>query len=191
MPDIDSLASRIDLIKFFKPKGIGVEVGVQQGVFARKILDHCPDLTLYLVDCWQTQDFKVYPDIANVSMLEHAQFMVDAIFLNSPYFDRIKIIKDFSENAVFYFKDLSLDFIYLDGNHKLEYITKDLEIWYPKLKNGGLFAGHDYIDTNFESGYGAEFDVKSAVDKFAQRHNKVLHSTQKEESDFPSWFFIK
>lgn len=190
MTDIDSLQSRIDFIKFFKPKGIGVEIGVQQGVFARKILDHCPDLTLYLIDCWQTQDFKIYPDIANVSMLEHAQFMVDAIFLNSPYFDRIKIIKDFSENAASYFKDSSIDFIYLDANHKLEFVAKDLEMWYPKLKKGGLFSGHDYIDTDFKKGYGAESDVKSAVDKFVKKHNKTVHFT-KNEPHYPSWFFIK
>jgi len=192
MSQFDNISSREELIKKIKPKGVGVEVGVQAGVFSNCILENCKDLKLYLIDCWETQDFNIYPDIANVDLRSHAQALIHTISLNWKFFDRLKIIKDFSKNAVTYFKDESLDFIYLDANHKSEAFIEDLSLWYPKLKIGGLFAGHDYIDESIESGYGAKIEVKSAINNFSKEYDKIVYFTKENpENGFPSWFFIK
>jgi hypothetical protein len=42
------------------------------------------------------------------------------------------------------FEDGSLDFIYIDAAHDYESVKKDLAAWFPKLKPGGIFSGHDY-----------------------------------------------
>jgi hypothetical protein len=42
-------------------------------------------------------------------------------------------------------KNESLDFVYIDANHKYDAVKKDLELWYPKVRKGGVFAGHDYL----------------------------------------------
>jgi predicted O-methyltransferase YrrM len=39
------------------------------------------------------------------------------------------------------------DAIFIDGNHSYEYVKKDLENYYPKVKKGGIIALHD---ANFE-----------------------------------------
>jgi hypothetical protein len=58
-------------------------------------------------------------------------------------------------------KDGKYDFIYLDAGHDYKSICQDLEAWYPKLRPGGVFAGHDY---------GRLFpDVVMAVDAFCQK----------------------
>jgi hypothetical protein len=44
------------------------------------------------------------------------------------------------------FKDASLDFCFIDANHKYECVSKDIDAWRPKVKPGGIFAGHDYTD---------------------------------------------
>lgn len=49
-----------------------------------------------------------------------------------------------SVEAAALYSDNSLDYIFLDGDHNYEGIKADLIAWYPKLKSGGLFAGHDY-----------------------------------------------
>ena len=36
-----------------------------------------------------------------------------------------------------------LDFVYIDGNHAYEYVKKDIGLYYPKLKKGGVIGGHD------------------------------------------------
>jgi hypothetical protein len=42
------------------------------------------------------------------------------------------------------YEDESLDFVFLDASHKYDDIKADLFAWYPKVKKGGIFAGHDY-----------------------------------------------
>jgi len=69
------------------------------------------------------------------------------------------------------------DFIYVDARHDFKGVTLDLELYWPKLKVGGIIAGHDYV-TNDETGqnwtvnYDGTIDmtgtvVKGAVDAFA------------------------
>jgi predicted O-methyltransferase YrrM len=42
------------------------------------------------------------------------------------------------------FEDGSIDFVFLDANHSYEFISKDIAAWLPKIKKGGILAGHDY-----------------------------------------------
>jgi hypothetical protein len=62
------------------------------------------------------------------------------------------------------FRDGSLDAVFIDGNHRLEAVRADLAAWIPKVKVGGIIAGHDYD----------EQEVKQAVDEeFACDEAKV------------------
>lgn len=42
------------------------------------------------------------------------------------------------------YEDESLDFVFIDGDHRAESVYADLKAWWPKIKPGGLLAGHDY-----------------------------------------------
>jgi predicted O-methyltransferase YrrM len=41
------------------------------------------------------------------------------------------------------YADNSLDFVYIDASHEYEDVKKDIINWLPKVKNGGIIAGHD------------------------------------------------
>jgi len=41
--------------------------------------------------------------------------------------------------------DQSLDLVYIDANHEYTDMCADLVAWLPKVKPGGLIAGHDYV----------------------------------------------
>ena len=62
-----------------------------------------------------------------------------------------------SASAATIFKDEYFDFIFLDAAHLYEDVRLDLNMWFPKLKKGGMFAGHDYYQGT---------EVKRAVDEF-------------------------
>lgn len=59
---------------------------------------------------------------------------------------RVLKIKAPSLLAVTAIPDASLDLVYLDGNHAYDQIVADLEAWAPKVKPGGILAGHDYAE---------------------------------------------
>ena len=55
------------------------------------------------------------------------------------------------------------DFIFVDGDHSYDATLADCEAYYPLLKKGGFFCGHDY--SSIEA-------VKKAVSDFREK-NKI------------------
>merc|ERR1712048_862566 len=45
-----------------------------------------------------------------------------------------------------HFPDDSLDFVYLDARHDRHSVLMELLAYWPKLRVGGVMAGHDYTD---------------------------------------------
>lgn len=41
------------------------------------------------------------------------------------------------------FADESLDFVFIDGEHLFESVVQDIRAWLPKVRPGGVLAGHD------------------------------------------------
>jgi predicted O-methyltransferase YrrM len=48
-------------------------------------------------------------------------------------------------DAVGYFEDASISFLFIDTAHEYEHVIKEIDAWYPKVKLGGIIAGHDYF----------------------------------------------
>lgn len=183
------------------PKGRGVEVGVFKGHFSKSILDSW-DGTLYMVDVWRPLDVEDYNDMSNHS--GHSEAYRDTMTSISGYEDRAIMVRAASEVAAHIFEDNSLDFVYIDANHAYDYVVQDIELWYPKVRPGGLICGHDYIDIqwnedpNFhENGkdkhiytdvYNGVFGVNPAVDEFCRRNGLDVEVTN---DWFGSWFARK
>jgi predicted O-methyltransferase YrrM len=55
----------------------------------------------------------------------------------------VQFIKDYSYNVVDRFADEFFDLIFIDGDHAYEKVQRDIELYYPKLKTGGIMCGHD------------------------------------------------
>ena len=71
-----------------------------------------------------------------------------------------------SEQAGRLFDDRSVDFCFIDGDHEYEAVREDLRTWFPRIRDGGIIGGHDYIND-------AHPGVKQAVDEFFKDQVKV------------------
>jgi predicted transcriptional regulator len=183
-----NINNRDDLIKYFKPAGIGLELGVYEGEYSKFILDNCPNLILILMDCWQEQEKETYKDLLNSSNLIQSERIQKTIQNTINNYDRMRLIKGFSDEFYNLFSNEIFDFIYIDGNHSYESVKKDLKNWYPKIKKGGLFCGHDYVEGFYGPNGDIPFGVKPAVNEFANENNIQISSTNE---NWPSWFFVK
>lgn len=201
------MINRIELIKFFEFKnktGKGIEIGSYEGSYASEILKTWTG-DLYLVDIWRKISDAKYNDSCNRN--DYINVIHECCKNISGYEDRCHMIRTSSENAVKLFEEESFDFIYLDANHKYEFIKADMNLWFSKLRKGGIFAGHDYlkidwfVDKNFaEDGinkhiyfnngnYAGQFGVNPAVKEFCDEHDYKFYVT--EDEWFGTWFFIK
>ena len=121
----------------------GAEIGVWHGAFSVKLRQANPALQLLCVDAWEA--FHGYADIKGAALKTDAQMReaeVAARQLLEPMDCEIR--KGDSLAIAQTIPDRSLDFVYIDANHTYEAVTADLEAWSPKVKSGGVIAGHDY-----------------------------------------------
>ncbi len=163
--------------------GHGVEIGVQAGEFSKTIRTTWKGKFLHLVDRWKYD--PGYNDIANLSDDDQKKlyFKVVEMFADDP---SVMIHRMDSLVASESFPDNYFDWIYIDADHSYTGCKADLNAWYPKLKPGGIFAGHDFLDGVYEAG---DFGVKSAVEEFIKDKNIQLNLTFGDAIN--SWYFEK
>ena len=68
--------------------------------------------------------------------------------------------------------DQQFDVVFIDGNHSYEYVKKDLENYYPKVKDGGIVALHD---ANFE---GERYGTPRVLRESSYNWNFISHSKE-------------
>jgi hypothetical protein len=150
------------MYKLFAEKGLikGCEVGVREGTNAALMIKSIPNLHLTLVDPYRVYEYRKFK---RRNRWKWDQPTMDRI--------RFKALRRLAKNNVLWLmttsneaaksvEDESLDFVYIDGNHSFDFITQDLQLWYPKIRKGGIISGHDY----------GIRPVRRAVDAFAKYH---------------------
>jgi len=147
--------------------GTGAEIGVWFGQFSDWILANSQLSCLFSIDPWEAYDTGRLNGQTITQEQQDEAYQTTKNLLEK-YGDRSQIIKKTSAETAKDIADDSLDFIFIDGDHSYDACKQDLEIWYPKLKSGGIFSGHDFISGKFRWG---TFGVKDAVTEFANKLN--------------------
>lgn len=191
------------LLQQIAPNGLGVEVGSLFGEYAKTILNNWNG-TLCLIDPWREFGDE-YEDTGNAAQKKHREVYEKVVNNLVGFEDRGIPIRATSKVASRLFADNSLDFVYIDANHAYDFVVEDIELWFPKLKKGGLFAGHDYLKIDWKTDplfapngkdkfiwssteYLGLFGVNPAVDEFCEKHKyKPLFTSEW----FGTWYFVK
>lgn len=79
---------------------------------------------------------------------------------------RCELVVAPSLEAAARFAPASVDRIFLDASHDGPSVAADLRAWYPRLRSGGVLAGHDYGRNHP--------DLVAAVDAFACEHGLAV-----------------
>lgn len=118
----------------------GIEIGVQFGTNSLMLLDACPNISKIV----GIDPFEPYQDW-NHSVTKEIQDRNWGIFQqNLPLLgNKFEHIKLKSEDAAELLEDNSFDFVFIDADHSLRAVLSDLEKYIPKVKKGGIIAGHD------------------------------------------------
>ena len=160
---------------------VGIEIGVRMGGNLKRMANN-PFFSkgkMYGLDCWREVEGKPeFNDQGFAQQQLDAQFAhVVKTFSSIPY---VEIVRDFSVEGSKRFEDGFFDFVYLDAAHDYESIKEDLEAWWPKVKEGGIFSGHDYFpDTRIWRG--KPCGVYQAVNEFVvEKGTEVHHVTDTE-----------
>lgn len=158
----DELSGRL-LEKFGDANPIrGAEVGVLHGKTSAVLLQRLPNLFLYLADPWIKYDCVV----VGQRKVFGKRFMNDAYVqaVTRTHFakDRRGVMRMTSRLAVRSIIAESLDFVFIDADHRYESVLADLALWADKVRPGGLICGHD-IDNPVGAG---DWGVRQAVQEF-------------------------
>ena len=162
-------------------KLVGAEIGVCGGEHALSLLKTLNPAKLYCIDPYSLYD----------KYLEGKRhYGLDQAPLDTTELCARKLLEDFKQQIVWIRKlsreavgDISekLDFVYIDGNHAEDFVSEDIDKYWPLVKSGGVVGGHD-----FYNGFQVEHDgVISAVMKFASRNSL------KPKIELPDWWIEK
>lgn len=161
---------REDLATLFGEMGYktGAEIGVLRGGYSHLMCERNPGVKLYCIDPWTAcrggtqshQDRNYARTVARLSAFNAT------------------VLRMTSMAAVSSFAPSSLDFVYIDGAHDFDNVMLDLILWSPKVRSGGIVAGHDYDKHPLHG-------VIEAVGPFLDNHpGRTLYVTEEPPRSF-------
>lgn len=124
----------------------GAEIGCANGATTHRLLQFCRGLTLYAVDRWEkVVGGAEVGDMGQSGCENWDNVRGEAIFDSRvrTFGKRLKKLKGDSVEMAQHVKDESLDFIFIDADHRYSAVMADLAAWIPKVKPGGIISGHD------------------------------------------------
>lgn len=161
-------------IKFLRSKlglgTVGVEIGIWDGGNALAAIQHLEPKRYYMIDPYLEYADNSFKQSEYDSMYgETCKKFLDvknSCLMRLPSLQASKLLED------------NLDFVYIDGAHDYENKMLDLNIWYPKIKIGGVICGDDF---NIPS-------VARAVKDFSKSRNLTFWISENSDPHPPEYW---
>jgi predicted O-methyltransferase YrrM len=120
-----------------------VEVGCKSGRTTGFILKNVPDSTVIAIDPWMSQDATHDPTKETYKEWDFSKIEAEFWANVGENKDRCAMWRMTSEEAATIHKS-DADIVFIDALHDYEHVKQDIELWWPKVRSGGILAGHDF-----------------------------------------------
>jgi hypothetical protein len=164
----NSIIDRLPQNFFFAE--VGVWKGHSLAYFTVECINKNKQGTIYAIDHWKgsaehhnPSDPSYEPILANNPDGLYHHFLENI----KPIQEYITVMRQSSEEASKVIPNGSLDAIFIDASHEYDDVLHDLSLWISKIKNNGIFCGHDYD----------WLSVRTAVQDFAKINNLKVYPT--------------
>lgn len=142
-----------------------VEIGSWRGkssaFMAVEIANSGKNIQFDCVDTWRgSVDEAIHQEDAGVVNDTLYQEFLDNMKPVEAYYRPVRMT---SLEAAATYADNSLDFVFIDAQHDYDSVKADILAWAPKVKQGGILAGHDY---NAEGDVGVGKAVRELLTDF-------------------------
>jgi len=118
---------------------VGAEIGVCLGVTTELLVKNSDIKFIWAVD-----NYPTYIDWNGLPITEERQSRIkEHAFNRLVGYDCVEFVYEDSSKFASSITDDGLDFIFIDADHSYEGALRDFKQFWPKVKKGGIFAGHD------------------------------------------------
>jgi hypothetical protein len=143
----------MSVLERFKRNGRGAEIGVFQGRFSSNIIKTVRPEKLFLIDPWINFDDpgleKAWYKKGSKHDMNAHYTKVTEKFARRIDSGQIEVLRGTAAEMMPTIEDESLDFVYIDGDHRYEGVKVDLELAYQKVAPGGVIAVDDHVLGNW------------------------------------------
>jgi predicted O-methyltransferase YrrM len=149
---------------------VGAWLGKSTCYMGEQIRRSGHDIHFDVVDTWEGSEgpdnLAASPEAAGTDLYERFLQNVADCELS----DLIHPLRMKSTEAAGLYPDASLDFVFIDADHRYENVRDDIIAWHSLVTPNGIIAGHDYNGRGDKSG---RWGVKRAVD---ERYGSRVHT---------------
>ncbi|WP_409365308.1 glycosyltransferase family 2 protein [Aliiroseovarius halocynthiae] len=139
--------NRLRMLETLPKGGRGAEIGVWNGGFSEHILHVTQPTELVLIDPWdlladQNPDDWTHKKHSEAEEMRVMRKNVEALYGS---LSNVSVRQGFSAEVLASYPDNYFDWVYIDGNHLYDFVCKDLELSFRKVRPGGTIAGDDFF----------------------------------------------
>jgi hypothetical protein len=122
-----------------------VEIGVRLAGTGAFLLGNCPKLSYLGVDPFIIPEGDhSQPGFSHYGNPDMEAWYREALRNLAPYEPRGKLWRMTSQAAAKRFSPQEADCVFIDGDHREEYVAADIDAWRSHVKPGGWLTGHDW-----------------------------------------------